>query len=74
VTKGGNNYGAVALIAREIDRTLDGIDGDTVTVEGDDYYIPGITREQPLRTFESKEGVRYWHMGGIYRINVDPTT
>ena len=56
-------YTNLDAIAVEIDTALHGLGG---TVAAGTVY--SATRQQPFEMYETSDGVRYKHMGGIYRI------
>lgn len=59
----GNSMVAVEAIANRIDALLHGVTG---TVSGG--VILACVREQPLAYVENSNGIRYNHLGGLYRI------
>lgn len=61
----GNSMVGIEAIANRIDTLLHGATG---TVSGG--VILACVREQPLAYVENSNGIRYNHLGGLYRIIV----
>lgn len=66
VTEGGS-FQTAARIANAIEAALVGAKG-TAQFDGHGFHFRGCYREQPLEYDEISEGVRYQHVGGLYRL------
>jgi hypothetical protein len=57
------SFAGLKAIAERVDALLQGAKGETV-----DGSVLGCVREQPLALEEAIDGVKYRHLGGIYRV------
>lgn len=70
-TDKGGDKGRVSLIADAIDEAMNtGEDEDStiLSLNAKEYEILGCYRDIPIDIIEVADGIRYNHMGGLYRI------
>ena len=69
----GNSAASAAAIASAADDALEDAT-DTITLDGRSYRVTVIGRTAAIRLPPSGEGIRYHHIGGLYRIFVGPAS
>lgn len=62
-----NGYASADELAHAIDAALEGASG-TITLGSQGYAIQTIYRTAPFRFLEPADGLRYFHVGGLYRV------
>lgn len=65
ITKGSDSYQQASAIASRMDDLLVTIN-QSVTVNGNTYFLGGMERVHSLRSQEEEDGERYNYLGGIY--------
>lgn len=68
----GVSYQQAAQIATQAELAIIG-QQQMVTIDGFTYHVQGCYRLRPIRFPEVKEGVRYNHVGGVFRIFIHAT-
>lgn len=63
----GDDYSPADAVMAAVDAALCGARGP-VTVADVTYQVQTICREHPVRYLEYVDGVRYNHVGGLYRV------
>lgn len=65
-------YAAIAAAANRIDAALQNAAAAVITSGGVNYTVMGAYRERAIHYSEPASGVAYYHLGGLYRVLVDP--
>lgn len=64
---GSVSFVNAGAIANALDAVVQGMDGQA-TISGTTYRVQTLGRETPVRYLETREGLRYPHAGGLYRL------